>query len=79
MKKLVALFGASALLLGACGTTGLEGNNTRNNGRRGVESVARDEMTVRAYPCPAQQIRSSFRCRKALKQQPKQKGPMFVR
>ena len=46
MKKLVALFGASALLLGACGTTGLEGNNTEDNGEEGVESVARDEMTV---------------------------------
>ncbi|OJF91600.1 D-ribose ABC transporter substrate-binding protein [Alkalibacterium sp. 20] len=46
MKKLVALFGASALLLGACGTTGLEGNDTGDNGEEGVESVARDEMTV---------------------------------
>ncbi|WP_423189934.1 D-ribose ABC transporter substrate-binding protein [Alkalibacterium sp. f15] len=46
MKKLIALFGASALFLGACGTTGLEGNDTGDNGEEGIESVERDEMVV---------------------------------
>ncbi|MDZ7834532.1 MAG: hypothetical protein U5K84_03520 [Alkalibacterium sp.] len=50
MKKLVALFSASALLLGACGTTGLEGNNTEDDALKGVESVARDELGRSAYP-----------------------------
>lgn len=46
MKKLVALFSASALFLGACGTTGLEGDNTGESNDEGVESVTRDEMIV---------------------------------
>ncbi|GEK90436.1 D-ribose ABC transporter substrate-binding protein [Alkalibacterium kapii] len=46
MKKIAALFTASALLLGACGTTGLEGNNTEDSGGEGVENVQPDEMVV---------------------------------
>ncbi|MFO8068738.1 MAG: D-ribose ABC transporter substrate-binding protein [Alkalibacterium sp.] len=46
MKKLVALFSVSALFLGACGTTGLEGNDTEDSGEEGIESVERDEMVV---------------------------------
>ena len=46
MKKLVALFSASAFLLGACGTTGLEGSNNDENNEEGIESVERDEMVV---------------------------------
>ncbi|WP_027109067.1 D-ribose ABC transporter substrate-binding protein [Lacticigenium naphthae] len=46
MKKLIALFGASALLLGACGTTGLEGDDTGDTGEEAVESVEPEEMVV---------------------------------
>lgn len=46
MKKLVALFSASALLLGACGTTGLEGSNSEGDSEEAIESVERDEMVV---------------------------------
>lgn len=46
MKKFVALFATSALLLGACGTTGLEGSNTEDNGEEEIENIDPNDMVV---------------------------------